>query len=121
MKGRAKTLSPFLSPILSLLCSPLLTKRPLALVLVALLTILHARCGYHGWFPTAEHLIERHHPSLGPRSGKGLLAELGAGGSHRTFIVSTIDRRHGCSHRFTQRACRTPEPHGPDRFSLGHE
>src|SRR6266851_7143170 len=101
--------------------TPLLTKRPLALVLVELMTSLYARCGYHGWFPDGKHLIERHHPSLGPRSGKGLLAELGAGGRPRTFIVSTIDRRDGCSLRFAQCLRRTPEPHGPYRFSLGHE
>ena len=84
--------------------------------------MLEQRTARSGGFRGLDGIEELTHAGLtyikvdGTRAA--LLAELGAGGSHRTVIVSTIDRRDGCSHRFAQDLCRPPELCCPCWISL---
>src|SRR6266700_1313986 len=73
----------------------------------------HGSASCKGWLPG-------HATSLGPRSRKGFLTQVGTCGSDGALVVGTVDGWQGRAEGVAQGCRCCPQPHCPCRLTLRH-
>src|SRR2546422_4720060 len=71
---------------------------------------------YHHRLPCRDNLLQRHHSSLGPSSGKSILTQLCIRTGHHALIVSPHNSWHLYTSCYTEILCLAPQPRCPGRL-----